>query len=147
MQDFGFSSVGGGGGSTLTAIVDISSAKILNMGTSPIELLPGVLGTYSVINQVIFEYNFKTIAYNTTAKFLSLKTALVTFVDPLILSVANSLAIVYSNVKISPANILYFPTRKIAGGLQLTTDDGSNPINGDGTLRVIISYELRTFGA
>lgn len=147
MQDFGFSSAGGGTGSTLTAIVDISSAEILNLGGVPVELLPdpGLQKYYNILN-IVLEYLPGSVGYVMSGlkpiRFQGCYYAEVSY--KIITSIKEQYALVNSSIQNNSFN--YFSlTNPGTKPLQLFTAD--TPLLGDGTLRVIISYELRTFGA
>ena len=149
MQDFGFSSAGGGTGSTLTAIVDISSAEILTLGGVPVELLPdpGLKQYYNILN-IVLEYNPGAVGYAMPGQKpirlqgcyeQAISYKLITGLKPQYSLVNTSLSAITNEFT------YYSLTIPFSKSLQLFTAD--TPLLGDGTLRAIISYEIRTFGA
>ena len=139
-----------------TTIVNIPSASILTMGSSYIELLPSPgVGKYYDINKVIVEYTHVTTAYTLT--------------DSIFVGNNNEdpLSFTFANLITSSENRCW-----VINGEQATGDDypdtsynassnrpinneavvigtwnTTNPTLGDGTMRVIITYTTRTFGA
>lgn len=148
MQDFGFSSAGGGTGSTLTAIVDIKSAKILNLGNVPVELLPdpGLQKYYNILN-IVLEFLPGSTPYlmpgQKPIRFQGCYFAEVTY--KIIASINEQYALVNSSISQTGVFNYYVLINPSNKPLQLATSD--TPQNGDGTLRAIITYEIRTFGA
>jgi hypothetical protein len=136
-----------------TVEVDISSAQILAMGSTPIELLPAAgAGKYYDIESIIFEYNYITSNYTTTSDYLTIKYGSYEFgfVSSFIkTSSFDSFAIISRTPSLSidpvfvPATA-FFP---LNSGVTIETFDTDDPTNGDGTIRVIITYTTRTFGA
>lgn len=151
-----------GGGSGTTEIVNISSAQILAMGTTPIQLLPAAgVGKYYDIDKVILEYTHVTTAYTlgTATRIRVSDSNGMMFFD----ADSAQLSEVDNNVsRLTPITV--FNNAAGAGGSEITqgyfyTNDslslstisdagsGVDVTLGDGTLRVIITYNLRTFGA
>jgi hypothetical protein len=133
-------------------IVDISSAQILNMGTSPIELLPAAgLNQYYDIDKVVFEYTHITTRYtlgdnNRNMNLFGNNGSYLTDIYSGILrQTANSVSIVEIGN--------YSSETPSSGGFQRLNDNiqlyisGGNPTLGDGTLRVKIYHKTLTFGA
>lgn len=142
-------------------VVNISSAQILAMGTTPVELLPAPgVGKYYDVEKIIFEYT-----HNTT-----------TWTDPgywrLYGGISNCF-IGASDMLESPSNSVHITTGKfnfISEGIPFSTmvEYSTNILNqavmlqnvliggvdfkeggpsgGDGTLRLILKYKVRTFG-
>jgi hypothetical protein len=142
----------GGGGSDYTeTIVNISSAEILSMGTTPIELLPAAgANAYYDIEKVVLEYTHNTTAYTTTNKYLYLDGVSSPAIPPaLITATGNAFQI------IKPSACFVDPTDEVAYNANISLNqpitfkawNSSNPTLGDGTLRVKIYHKTITFGA
>ena len=138
--------------SPTTAIVNISSAQILAMGSSPIELLPAPgAGKYYSIDKVVLEYTHISSGY--------------TLADLLTLSQTSSYLTILSAAIITNSGNRAMVTTKGVGSLDLVNEaalseisdintaitlgtyGNSNPTLGNGTMRAIITYTVRTFGA
>ena len=149
-------------GGTTTTIVNVPSASILNMGSSPIELLPAPgANQYYDVEKIILEYTHVSTAYTlgtVTRLRVSDSNGMMFFDgDPAQLSeVVNNVS------RLTPITV--FNNAAGAGGSEITqgyfyTNDtlslstisdlgsGVDVTLGDGTLRVIITYTTRTFGA
>lgn len=138
--------------SYLTEIVEISSAQILAMGTTPIELLPAPgVGKYYDIDKIRFEFTYGTIAYILADPylFISQGSDMAYFSNALIIEELDSVHItklfepVY-NDPVTTVNYAYpldmnFP-------LSLYTVNNTDPTIGDGTMRAVITYAVRVFG-
>ena len=140
------------GGSDYTeTIVNISAAQILNMGTTPIELLPAAgANAYYDIEKVVLEYTHNTTAYTTTNKYLYLDGVSSPAIPPaLITATGNAFQI------IKPSACFVDPTDEVAYNANISLNqpitfkawNSSNPTLGDGTLRVKIYHKTITFGA
>lgn len=131
------------------------ASGVLTMGTSPIELLPEAgVNNYYDINEIFLEYT-----YNGTPYTLPAKTSLTVNGDSAYSVIDNILLSTSSNVYIIKE--FSFPYDSTAPGVQeltpqkhdlnancqLVVSGPGNPTLGDGTLRVIIKYNIRTFGA
>lgn len=136
-----------------TTVVNISSAQILAMGTTPIELLPAAgVGKYYDW-ELILEYTHVSTNYTfTNYLWLFGDTEEYGLVyDQFIKSGANRVAKFSSDSKgynttgAGSANYVFGDS--LNSPLKLSTYDASNPTLGDGTLRAIITYTTRTFGA
>jgi uncharacterized protein YegL len=137
------------GGSDYTeTIVNISSAQILAMGTTPIELLPAAgAGKYYDIDKVVIEYTHVSTAYTSNYIMLindggnplsySQFSNSNSFVE---LTLNQTFVDVVEGVGLSQMNTLN-------QALVLTTYDGVSPTLGDGTMRVKIYHKTITFGA
>jgi hypothetical protein len=121
-----------------TKVVDVSSAEILTMGTTPVELLPSPgAGKYYEIESILTKYTHVTTAYD----FLSALSFLfggnaIAFIEQMINIASNS-------VKKSLETTL--TASLLNSSFYLSTQDSSDPILGDGTLQVIIKYKVNTF--
>jgi len=136
-----------GGGTT--EVVNISSAQILAMGTTPIELLPAAgANKYYDIEKVILEYTFNTTAY-TGDLILGVGSPVFMYLEQGSLnSGANWVSVMnpMSSALDLTNEVAFAYTSQTNSILQLERWSGSIA-DGDGTLRVIITYTLRTFGA
>jgi hypothetical protein len=139
-----------------TTIVNISSSQILNMGTTPIELLPAAgVNKYYDIENIILEYIPNTISYNTTSGFVRLYYGnLNAAISSKIVGSDNRYIALITDLKnrsnVSDDTFIPEAVDILYGGeadgiLALTSDNG-NPTNGNGTMRAIIKYKVRTFG-
>lgn len=137
-----------------TAIVNISSAQILAMGTSPIVLLPapGVGKYYQYYG--FAEYTHVTTGYTGLQYF-----AIVGGTSYQGTVAFNPFSEENNFVEFNSANPVQnytmggattYPMQYktyLNDNVVATTFDGANPTLGDGTLRVIITYTVKTFGA
>lgn len=142
-------------GSEVTeTIVNISSTQILSAGTQPIELLPapGVGKYYNW--DITLEYLHNTTPYNTTSSILvgdvdNYSAAIMH--SSIITSNVNQVITVSSKAKYGEAGVENGVTVGYSMGLNkgvyLFTYTQANPTLGDGTIRAIIAYTVRTFGA
>ena len=135
--------------------IPIKSADILNLGTA-FELLeaPGE-GSYYIIERVVFEYNYKGIAYVVpTSPTLSLTGCFNSFIQAKILtSTTDALCIISGNltntitVGSGSGSVKVISTPgPINSGLYLQTTDRENPTTGNGNLNVKITYRVAAFG-
>ena len=136
--------------------VAISSAQILNMGSTEIELLPALLTTeYYDISKLLLEYTNVTTPYsinigdNPSIYFDGVQT--LQGLDINILTSGNT-----SVTTILPGaysiNTSFLPSRTLSGpqlgggNLMMSTWNNDNPTGGDGTILAKIWYKVRTFG-
>lgn len=143
----------------LSTTVTITSAQILDLGNTPVELLPDP-GTdkYYGIQQILFEMSAGTTAYSGVQQedvILNVFGGFYGIVNDALLTAGfNSVATLKESVAqdlIDGVNSYYpktqaHPINAGQSNVLLTTYSGDNPTLGDGTLRVIISYSIRTFG-
>jgi len=135
-----------GAAATTTAIVNISSAQILAMGTTPVELLPAPgVGKYYDIEKVILEYNYNSVGYSNAPQPMPSMGNFYQEISVSFLSSASNDVVIINDFGRDPQGIYerYIINQK----LELGDYNGANPTLGDGTLRVIITYTVRTFGA
>jgi hypothetical protein len=146
-----------GGGSDYTeTIVNISSAQILAMGTTPIELLPSPgAGKYYDINKVVIEYTHVSTPYTFSAD----DSIGLWFYD-------GATYGDYSYLNLPPNNVNYVWDTSISGtnwnavselqmvkgqvlnsAFELGMFNGTDPTLGNGTMRVKIYSKTITFGA
>jgi hypothetical protein len=150
------------GGGYEEVIVNISSAQILAMGDTPIELLPAPgENKYYDIEKIVFEYTFNSIPYE-GARFIRMVGGYESswLSGEFYFDLSNGVLIHNSHGDIhkydSQSDSQIIITRKSNSinesiSLQAGDEDGlefsaSNPTNGDGALRAIIKYKVRTFG-
>ena len=144
-------------------IVNISSSQILNMGTTPIELLPAPgVNKYYDIEQIAFEYTYGTTPYS-GIQYITYAGRLIN--SDLIQAEENRVLTILPNVSYSAArsfnngettnliNIIESFNRindpiVISSSIfvNLSGFEEANPTDGDGTMRAIIKYKVRTFG-
>jgi hypothetical protein len=146
------SGIGGAVSEYTETIVNISSAQILAMGTTPIELLPAAgANSYYDINKVVLEYTYGNSAYAVTDDF-QIKDS-----DGSVVAVAPSYLLVFTqdvawtgslrnqlNAVSSPTGYNYGEAIILNSAYTISC---TNPTLGDGTLRVKIYYKVITFGA
>jgi hypothetical protein len=144
------------GGSQYTeTIVNIPSAQILAMGTTPIELLPAAgVGKYYDIEKVILEYTNVTTAYSLAIDYLQIEYNNNTYANlnkSIITQSDNALDIIKNgqeNDGTSEVNFTYGNSGMLNQNVRLKVYNSStNPTLGDGTLRVKIYHKTITFGA
>lgn len=145
---------GQGGFEYAETIVNISSAQILAMGTTPIELLPAAgANKYYDIDKVVVEYTSGASAYNFTDEIvLQINSNAVVLKNLLgltdtwfIVNDLNSYELTASAPIGGDVKVAY--GEAVNKGLTINTYNGTDPTDGDGTLRVKIYYKTITFGA
>jgi hypothetical protein len=137
-----------------TTIVNISSSQILNMGTTPIELLPAPgENKYYDIEQIILEYTHVNSTYDNNEYFRFSSGYQSTTASEVIRQPENGAHIsktYTSSVQQSDTVEKYSNRINQSVNIQSGIDNGgfepANPTNGDGTMRAIIKYKVRTFG-
>ena len=136
-----------------TTVVNISSAQILNSQATPIDLLPVPgAGKYYDIERIILEYTHGTTGYTLSGGFLIkddggyFNKELYNFTG----EGANTVVLLTNWQDAwatgASATAWQYGYQLLNSGYQFTTTGGT-PTLGDGTLRVIITYTTRTFGA
>lgn len=137
-----------------TTIVNITSAQILAMGTTPITLLPAPgVGMYYDIEKIILEYTSVTIDYTSTSDYLKIivNDEDFAFINSSFLAWGNQFVTVTTsatNNVVADELISWIPGSSFNKTVTLiATNPVANPTDGDGTLRAIITYTIRTFGA
>lgn len=132
-------------------IVNISSAQILNMGTTPIELLPAPgVGKYYDIDKIVLEYTHVTTAYTLADVYLYTSVAnMPNIVNYLIKhSYDVWMKLTVSTNTLEPNETVVYNAVDVTNqSVTLTTWNGTDPTDGDGTLRVKIYHKTITFGA
>lgn len=138
------------------AIVEITSAQILAMGT-PIELLPAPGAGLYYDYEINFEYTHNTTAYNPGTEdyiFVGNTTSYAGFLVDILSTLGasvNSVFSVDSKSKILALSLSGNDVFSYGAGLNenvvIGTYGGTEVTLGDGTLRAIIRYKVKTFGA
>ncbi len=116
--------------------VTLSSSQILNLFTTPVELIPSVSGKLLILNSMYQKYNYGTTTYS------NINTCKIGYGTTSLL-LANLGLLVYD---VTNANGIFAPSLNIAStstyaGLPIVLGATiSNPTTGDGTLDLYISY-------
>jgi len=138
-----------GGGSDYTeTIVNISSAQILTMGTTPIELLPAAgVGNYYDVEKIVIEFSSGAVQYTTGTitdlTYVSSSGNIINTSVDLIQATDN--IVFMSTIPTYVLNQSYYVSKNES--YSLTTNDSTNPTLGNGTLRVKIYHKTIIFGA
>lgn len=137
-------------------VIDYGSAQILNLGSSPVELLPTPgIAEYYVIDRIQMEYSFRSIPYVfPTSPTFYLDGCFDSYIDKTLLtSSTNTVCVINGNLRNTitvgsgSGSVKIITNKDILGSnLIMGTTNGDNPINGDGTLRVKIYYKTERFG-
>lgn len=129
-----------------TVEVDITSAQILAMGSTPIELLPAPgAGKYYDIEEIILEYTYGTTAYGNLPQPMPSMGNFYSEIVVGFLTNTNNDAVIIRDF--GRESIGVYQNNIINQSLTLGDFNASNPTLGDGTLRAIITYTTKTFGA
>lgn len=124
-----------------TEIVEISSAEILTIGTTPITLLPAPgAGKYYDIESIIEEFTFGTIQYSLAGDTLEITNGGFIWQNTSVILAEENVAAIL--VRTDNKDIV-----KMNQAVFISTTGGDDPTLGDGTLRIILKYKLKTFGA
>jgi len=145
--------VAAGGSEYTETIVNISSAQILAMGTTPIELLPAPgAGMYYDVDRVVLENIAVTTGYTVGTSYLSISNStqnIAYTASSLIGDAVDRVSVTkcadYWNDSVEGINYGQFIL--LNGNITLSTYDATDPTLGDGTLRVKIYHKTITFGA
>ena len=125
-------------------IINISSAQILNMGSSPIELLPELLESNEIYNisYITFIFNPATIPYTTTGvNSLKLNPLSITINKNGLQGTKQGFVFIKPQSVIQSDEYLWgSPLRQLV----LTTDNGINLPDGDGSLTIRIGWKIDT---
>lgn len=120
--------------------VTITSAQMLSIGSTPIEILPAPGASKYYDFKVYFEYIFNTTPYTVTGQLQ--------LIDNTTKRVSNLFDIngqLTDRVLVSDINTQN-QFLSINSNLKLTTSNGSDPTLGDGTLKIKIFYNIVDFG-
>ena len=132
-------------------VINVSSAQILSMGSKPIQLLPNAGDSKYYIFEGVLEFIGSNTSYSVSANKIriyyvtSFYGAGCYFNKSFIESKGSSV--------IPFTSIPNVGTDGIQNGIGfnssifLSTDDGSNPISGTGTIRIVLRDKVKTFGA
>ena len=134
-------------------IINISSAQILSMGSSPIQLLPNAgLNKY-----YIFEGILEFIVNGTQYSIPDSTSAIRIYYDQSFNGAGcyfNKAFLLSKGSSVIPFNsIPNVGTNNAQNGIDfnssifLSTNNSENPTNGNGTIRIILKYKIKTFGA
>lgn len=147
--------ISGGGSSDITADVIVTASEILNMGSSPVTLLP-IPGAnqYYTISSISMEFKDNGTPYTigTGANpyfFISPNATGNMFMQKAFITTAGNKAMHFTHFEggidtTNSVNYQYSGTC-VNKPLQLKTWGNVNPTLGNGTLRFIIKYQIRTF--
>lgn len=133
----------------ITSTTTISSAEILDLGNTPVTLLPlPSAGTYYDISKITIKNNFNTTPYSTervniTGAFTVItETALLGTNENAVSVITTPTAVTFDD-----AGTIYGEAKIFAPltGLTVSTYSGANPTGGDGSLEVIVEYKIVTF--
>jgi hypothetical protein len=135
---------------TLYTEVAISSANILSIESSPVQLLPAPgVGKYYEYHGTV-EYTHVSTNYTTTSMT---SIGVVTegnfagsFISPTLISTAASGVAGFSSVGTNPYNTPAVIDQDAVNQPIIIAGIGANPTLGDGTMLVKIWYKIRTFG-
>lgn len=134
-------------------VINVSSAQILSMGSSPIQLLPNAgLNKYYVFegglefigtgNQYIFSpEKAVTIYYDQSFN----KAGCYFYID--LFESKNSSVTPFTSIPNIGNNSNYQNGILLNSSIYLSTLNGNNPISGTGTIRIVLRYKVKTFGA
>lgn len=132
-------------------VINVSSAQILSMGSSPIQLLPSAGDSKYYIFEGVLEFIGTGIGYSVSANKIriyynqSFNGAGCYFNKSFIESKGSSVIPFTSIPNVGTdgiQNAIGFNS-----SIFLSTDDLSNPTSGTGTIRIVLRYKLKTFGA
>ena len=132
-------------------VINVSSAQILSMGSSPIQLLPKAGDSKYYIFEGVLEFIGTGTQYSVSAKKIriyydqSFNQAGCYFDKSFIESKGSSVIPFTSIPNVGTndnQNAISFNS-----SIFLSTDDLSNPTSGTGTIRIVLRYKVKTFGA
>ena len=134
-------------------VINVSSAQILSMGSSPIQLLPNAgLNKY-----YIFEGVLEFIGNGTSYSMPDSTSAIRIYYDQSFNGAGcyfNKAFLLSKGSSVIPfTSIPNVGTNNAQNGIGfnssifLSTNDGGNPTLGNGTIRIVLKYKVKTFGA
>ena len=151
-----------GNGSNLTNInnfistaITLNTSQILTLGAGIQLLPPPGSNNYYVIDKIILEYSFVTTPYVfPTSLAFYLDGCFDSYIDrTLLTSSFNTVCVISGNLRNTyqvgsgSGSVLVRTNRDVLNSnLIIGTQNNDNPISGDGTLRVKITYKIETFG-
>lgn len=134
------------------ATVNITSADILSMGTTPIELLPAPgANNYYDIQYIILEFTKNSTQYvYTDAPVIWIGSSEFAILDENLIKGLAS----YKMVKVTPGplavnidgNATWSANYLLDSNVYINSLNGANPTTGNGTMRAIICYRTVEFG-
>jgi hypothetical protein len=130
--------------------IDISSDEILNMGSNPIVLLPAAgEGKYFDYESIKLEYIHNTTAYTLSEK-LYISDFVQTQISELLITAGGDVVSVirafYSDTFVDTDVYSFNQVKPLNQDLILSTWNGTNPEDGNGTMKVKIKYKIVDFG-
>jgi|GEM_PF-3940206 len=127
-----------GGGPIITKVVklNLTAADILSLFTTPKEILPGVEGKVLVLRHVYQKYTHVTTPYTSNTWRIGYNGISFGFVNltPVIVSASNAESLSPISPSVSASGGSYIGSPLVLG---CTTSD---PVGGDGTLEIYITY-------
>ena len=134
-------------------VINVSSAQILSMGSSPIQLLPNAgLNKY-----YIFEGVLEFIGSKPSYSMPDSTSAIRIYYDQSFNGAGcyfNKAFLISKDKSVIPfTSIPNVGTNNAQNGIGLnssiflSTNDGGNPTTGTGTIRIVLRYKVKTFGA
>lgn len=132
-------------------VINVSSAQILSMGSSPIQLLPNAgLNKYYVFEGVL-EFIGTGTQYSVSANKIRIYydqsfNGAGCYFDKGFIESKGSSVIPFTSIP----NVGTNDNQNGIGfnsSIFLSTDDVSNPTSGTGTIRIVLRYKVKTFGA
>jgi hypothetical protein len=127
----------------------ISSAQILAMGTTPIDLLPVLVNPLQYYEaKIIFEYTAGGDPYTFAADLTINAGGYIIRIDKTLITTTENHWLIISDMCVGTPSGSYTIRKPydIAQSLQLTTSNSSDPADGDGTILAKIWYNVRIFG-
>jgi hypothetical protein len=133
-------------------IINVSSAQILSMGKTPIQILPKAGDSKYYIFEGVLEFTAGNLQYD-----CGVETLFGIYYNnsqniPGCYFSTDSIESKNSNV-IPFSSIPNFGTNNVQNGIAfddsifLSTQKGNNPTSGTGTIRIVLRYKVKTFGA
>jgi hypothetical protein len=139
----------------ITTAITLTTSQILTLGAG-IELLPTPgSNKYYIIDKIILEYSFATTPYVfPTSLAFYLDGCFDSYIDrTLLTSSFNTVCVISGNLRNtyqvgSGSGSVFVRTNRdvLNSNLVIGTQNNDNPISGNGTLRVKITYKIETFG-
>jgi len=132
--------------------VPISSAQILSMSSSPIELLPNSgTNNYYDIEKIIFEYTYGSSFYTFSQIFFRVEynnNELAKVSTDFFGVTEDALGIILFSTENDSSNSInyFYPNSGFLNKKLRMFVTGGNPTGGDGTILAKIWYKLKTFG-
>lgn len=134
--------------SFLTVSVQLTSAQILALNTTPVQLIPAPgIGSYIVVNRAIFKYYYNSIAYSGTIN-LTIDYANPAVINLLTVTTGDFLTGTANGIQIAVPGLAVPSTKLYTTQMDNTPiylHASANPTNGNGTVTVIVEYEVLTF--